>query len=626
MQKLLTCYLKTILASALLIFISATHSSAQKDAFIRVVPEVEVPESAEMNAYKLRLRKNPNLTQYHFIKLNPLASSQKNGILALNIPGKQTPIITEVSHVEYQSETEYEWIGKTDEDRGTVIIISKAGRICAHISTPEGVFEIFPAPGGLYCLQEIDMAAAGDVGCVTTTDARSGGRTNAGAAETHYEDDVKSQSNAKMQPCQPLVFPRVLVLYTPNALALAGSIQAITDQANLSIAQFNSCIYNSGITSNAVLVLAGIQSLNFSENPSSMEGDNEKLIANVTAQNFRNQYQADVVILLTDGWYSEGNARGISGTETLDINRSYSIVELWHSTAKKTFAHEVGHLYGCRHDDTSGNPAYAQGYNIKTLGITVDRTVMVGKSISGNQASNRLLNFSNPGIQVGGKATGTNNENNALRIGQSCPIVGAFRPDPSPPFVAYLDGPTWVSTQGGKNYELNYNCGSAPYSFSWQYSYDGVNYTLSNTTTDVFTWYFYQTQKIYLKGTVTANGQSSTAYIAVTAQMPNPYKTDASKSDTITEKSGYADLKVSPNPADDQIDISYVLNSDAKVRLEILSQSGDIIAVLGEDHQSNRHKGQHSIKWNCKNVSAGTYLVKLHINETIKIHRVIVLR
>jgi hypothetical protein len=205
MQKLLTCYLKTTLASVLLISICTTHSSAQKDAFIRVVPEVEVPESAEMNAYKLRLRKNPNLTQYHFIKLNPLASSQKDGILALDIPGKQTPIIAEVSHVEYQSETEYEWIGKTDEDRGTVIIISKAGRICAHISTPEGVYEIFPAPGGLYCLQEIDMAAASDVGCATTTDARSGGRTNAGAAETHYEDDAKSQSNAKMQPCQPLV-------------------------------------------------------------------------------------------------------------------------------------------------------------------------------------------------------------------------------------------------------------------------------------------------------------------------------------------------------------------------------------------------------------------------------------
>lgn len=75
-----------------------------------------------------------------------------------------------------------------------------------------------------------------------------------------------------MQPCQPLTYPRVLVLYTPTALTLAGNLTNLTDHVNLSISQFNSCIYNSGITSAAALVLAGIAPLNFIENENSLDG------------------------------------------------------------------------------------------------------------------------------------------------------------------------------------------------------------------------------------------------------------------------------------------------------------------------------------------------------------------
>ncbi|MEO6283277.1 MAG: M12 family metallo-peptidase [Dyadobacter sp.] len=616
MQKLLTAYVKTILSLILLLSISITRSSGQTDPFIRVAPTDGIPDNADMSAYKLRLRKNPNLARYDFIKLNPLAESQRDGILALDIPGKQNPIIAEASHVEYQSETDYEWIGKTDEDRGTVIIISKAGRVCAHISTPEGVYEIFPAPGGLYCLQEIDMTAAGDVGCVTTGGGRSGGRMNAGATETHYEDDIKSQSNAKMQPCQPLVNPRVLVLYTPNALALAGSIQAISDQANLSIAQFNSCIYNSGITSNAVLTLAGVVLLNFIEKDNSMTQDVTDLPGNVSAQNLRNQYQADLIVLYTNGGYG---ARGATAEPFNNNSTAYSIVQILNSVTNKTFAHEVGHIYGCRHDNESGNPQYAQGYNIKNgLGIVIDRTVMSNNT---NDGSNRLLNFSNPNISVGGKPTGTNaDNNNSKRVGETHIGVGNFRPNPNPPFVAYLDGPTYVTTQGGKNYELTYSCGNAPYSFVWEYSYDGINYTTSNITTDIFTWYFYQNQKIYLKGTVVGNGQATTAFIAITAQMPSPYKKGVLEENSI----GFDNttLNAAPNPGSKLMHISYNLKTEAQVRLEIANQAGQIVATLVLDEKET--KGFHSHEWITNNIATGSYFIHLKAGQFQESKQVVV--
>jgi hypothetical protein len=342
-----------------------------------------------------------------------------------------------------------------------------------------------------------------------------------------------------------------------------------------------------------------------------LDGDLNTLVSNPIAQNLRNQYQADLVVLFTDGWYSDGKTRGASKTVTLENNLTYAIVELWHATSKKTFAHEVGHLYGCRHDDTPGNPAYAQGYNIKTLGITVDRTVMVGKSISENQASNRLLNFSNPNIQVGGKATGTNNENNALRVSQSHSIVGAFRPNPSPLFSAYLDGPTYVTTPGGKNYELNYSCGNAPYSFVWEYSYDGINYTTSNITSEIFTWYFYQNQKIYLKGTVKGNGQSVSAFISVTAQMPSPYKEGITDKESIDF--AVPMLNAAPNPSSKLMRIGYNLSSDAQVTLEIVNHAGQVVEILVDDEKKS--KGLHSHEWITNNIAIGSYFIRLNAGQ-----------
>lgn len=162
MRKLLYTFIPT----ALFTVISSLGLSlqAQDTPFIQPVPANQIPDSPEIAAYRERLRKHPNITGYHFIKINALASSQKDGILLLHIPDGPT-ITAAASHVEYESASEYEWIGKTDDDRGTVIVISKAGRICAHISTPEGVYEIFPAPPGLYCLQVIDPDKAWDIGC-----------------------------------------------------------------------------------------------------------------------------------------------------------------------------------------------------------------------------------------------------------------------------------------------------------------------------------------------------------------------------------------------------------------------------------------------------------------------------
>lgn len=604
--------------SMLLSLVCSNLVFSQTLKFIELVPSNAIPDNPEMTEYITRLKKNPNISNYHFITLNPIAASQKEGTLTFEIPGKDKPIIAEASEVKYYSATDYEWIGKTDNNRGTIIILSKEGRVSAHFSILDGVYEIFPAPGGLYCLQEIDMSDVADVGCVTTDDVLKGGRL----ADPESKKGPPIDVNAKMNPCQPLISPRVLVLYTPKALALVGNVANIQSIADMSVSQFNSCIYNSGITSAAVLTLAGIAPLNNLPETTSMTNDLNSLEKNLVAQALRDSYHADLVVLFTDGEYNDGT-RGKAQTVDLVNSKSFAIVELWTATARKTFAHEVGHLYGCRHQETSGSPTYAQAYCMKNgLGIVTDRTIVVG-NLNDDQAKNRLLNFSNPNIQVNGKATGTNNENNAKRITESHPIVSAFRPNPNPPFAAYVDGPTFVTTQGGKNYEVTYSCGSAPYSIVWHYSYDGINYLPTNTTTDVFTYYFYQTQKVWIKATVTGNGKSVSAFIAVTSQMPNPYKTTVQDKDSLEST---LQLIIEPNPASNETRISYSLEKDAAVQLEVLDVSGNIMAVLENDKNVLRKKGLHIHQWRADDVKAGTYLVRLTKEGDSQIKRILIVK
>lgn len=261
-----------------------------------------------------------------------------------------------------------------------------------------------------------------------------------------------------------------------------------------------------------------------------------------------------------------------------------------------------------------------RGYNLTNfLGFVVDRTVM---STNTNDGSNRLLNFSNPNIHVGGKATGNSSHNNALRVTETYSEISNFRQNPNPQLSAYTDGPTNVTTPGGKNYEIYYSCGSAPYTFSWQYSYDGVNYIQSNTTSEIFTWYFTQTQKVYIKGIVVSNNQSSAvADIAVDAQIPNPYRQIAEDSNNI-EVDRYA-LRIAPNPVTQEATIEYYLFKDSPVKLDVLRSDGSLLKTL-IDLKTDKRKGRHLAKWAVGQTPAGIYLVSFQAEGRIVTERIFI--
>jgi len=63
------------------------RTSGQTLEFFHQATNDQIDRCPEVDEFKSRIGKNPNIAGYVFVTLNPLAQSQKDGILTLKIPG-----------------------------------------------------------------------------------------------------------------------------------------------------------------------------------------------------------------------------------------------------------------------------------------------------------------------------------------------------------------------------------------------------------------------------------------------------------------------------------------------------------------------------------------------------------
>lgn len=137
---------------------------------------------------------------------------------------------------------------------------------------------------------------------------------------------------------------------------------------------------------------------------------------------YRDTFSADVCILIRNA----GGSCGIAYLLTSPAeDHAFGAVAASCALGNYTFAHELGHLYGCRHDITSdpgtSPKAYAHGY-CSSLGW---RTIM---SYSRPGCGTRLQYWSNPDMSYGGVPMGTHAyENNARVLNEAAPATANYR-------------------------------------------------------------------------------------------------------------------------------------------------------------------------------------------------------
>ncbi|MBC8045642.1 MAG: T9SS type A sorting domain-containing protein, partial [Fimbriimonadaceae bacterium] len=267
-----------------------------------------------------------------------------------------------------------------------------------------------------------------------------------------------------------------------------------------------------------------------------------------------------------------------------------------------TFPHELGHLYGCRHDvyvDGTDDPyAYGHGY------VNLDeewRTVMAYNDLCEDNSADceRLPYFSNPGVTYGGDAMGVSGESdNESALEASMSDIASLESTVS---AKSLPSETIDDDEKGD-----------------------VIATTSVTNTDTYI--------ISSGADITWRaGSSITLALNFTASSGSVFNAFLDDCDALRlaseESSGNEEISIKntlivyPNPFHHTANVSIMLNADAIVTIRLIDILGNQILNLSDAKYYS--EGQHVFPVNDPELGSGIYFVEANINGERKLHEII---
>lgn len=398
-----------------------------------------------------------------------------------------------------------------------------------------------------------------------------------------------------------------------NSTGNTGKKFVLAGQQELLTSQFNESSYNSHMSS-ALIAASGIS----------------------TIQNFRDASAADLVVILTDGNFTD--YIGLAAKIGPNNANAYCMVEADKAIANYTFPHEIGHLMGGRHqqswitgsvgqDDTPGE---AHGYKLVRSGgwLPNGKTDFVDIMHVNTGVGDRQLVYSTPNVHYDKGPIGKLYENDVTNtmVYNFCTVAN-FRSNAgtsaltatihAPRFVNY--GTQFTATVTGIN-------GVPSYNFSWRYSTDGFSWLGVGPGTSV-TITMPNNNQLFLRAIATdASGDqyvaTKTVYNGLSTiygNTNNPSQTFPFKLQSVTQE---RNLVLYPNPADNEFYFeTKVPTSDitGKEKLEITDALGRVVAI--QDVKMNE-----KMLINCDNIPSGTYQVKITGGIIANVEKLIILK
>ena len=437
-------------------------------------------ELSDIQSNKLdKLILKPEYLYHNFVQVGDLICLDKEGCLEIDFLYNDGPILFERKELEYFDRDNFVYFGELNslnpDDFGYFHLIAKEGNIFGQININEDIFVLKDMGRRRNVLMKIDSGIYTENECSHSTD-------NSNNSDMNKEAKLIEQANvvSRITTCFSDELS-VLVLFTSKA----GETENPFNEAELLITQTNQIMAKSH--SSPRFTLVGVQALSGFIESNNIRDDRDRLkidpavvgdpSAGITG--LRNDFSADLVVLLTDQPLYDS-----FGTSSLltwgSPDGAFAIVEITAAGGRFTFAHELFHNLGCKHNnDDEGAPLFrfeSRGHGFRTgwfLGPR-RRTVMHVASLN----EDRIMHVSNPNVQFQDRDTGVADErDNAQQVEIGAILATGYRPGlVARSMNVEIDGPSTASSLENVDVCALIRCCDNPTSFQWQVSNDGFEY------------------------------------------------------------------------------------------------------------------------------------------------------
>lgn len=396
---------------------------------------------------------------------------------------------------------------------------------------------------------------------------------------------------------------RILVAYTDDVqfLRVDPHLEII-----LATQYFNNANNNSLVAQDIeiarIVEVSYVEPGNLSTALADFEGTSDGNMDNI--HSLRGLYDADLCQLITDNSGGCGLASGIGST----ASTGFCVSDYGCIAGNLTFAHEFGHLYGARHDtfvDGSTTP-YAFGHG--WVNVTDQwRTIMAynNQCTASGTSCTRLQYWSNPGVTFGGDAMGSI-------------------------FTADNESVLDIVDNSIANYELSQVAKSVFSSDVIGDDETGFFYGSTSITTGTSVLTVQSGGDLEMKagstitlnpGFTAANGSTFRAYISSSCNTiaDAPAREQAP---TLSDNGLSSDFQLIPNPADQSTRVNYQLVGEQDVFVAAYDLKGQMLHVLVNNQQMPA--GEYYADWNTSQLAAGTYIIKVVIDDETSVSRLVV--
>ena len=358
-----------------------------------------------------QIKQRPTTASVIMVRID--ANALSGNSTRMSLPNAKT-LNFDKSNVETRNAADFTWFGTLSGVPGKATLVVHNGNITGTIRDDGNLYRVEPVGNGVHAVIKVDESRfPPDHPPSFKVKEKQGGiepRSPTEALDTQRSDGP--------------VGIDVLVAYTTAARTAVSDIAATIQ---LAVAEANQSYQNSGV--NIKLTLVDSFEVAYSESGKSFDTILADFVGRADVNNRRNSSGADMAAMIIN----QTDYCGLADAIQANASNAFAIVHYDCATGYYSFAHELGHLQGARHDpanDSTSTP-FAYGHGLQHTSPTPSwRTIM---AYNCSPSCPRLQYWSNPNVNYNGIAMGTAATNDNVRVlNKTASTVAGFRtPQPT---------------------------------------------------------------------------------------------------------------------------------------------------------------------------------------------------